>query len=49
MRYFIKFSYNGVIIMVVDSANANTVQNELQKCLSILLQKNIELVGAWKN
>ena len=47
MRYFIKFSYNGSNYHGWQiQPNANTVQNELQKCLSILLQKNIELVGA---
>ena len=47
MRYFIKFSYNGSNYHGWQiQPNAKTVQNELQKCLSILLQKNIELVGA---
>ena len=47
MRYFIKFSYNGSNYHGWQiQPNANTVQNELQKCLSILLKRNIELVGA---
>ena len=33
-------------ITLADSANANSVQQELQRALSILLRKEIEVVGA---
>ena len=47
MRYFVEFSYNGRNYHGWQKQpNANSVQQELIKCLSILLQTEIELVGA---
>ena len=47
MRYFIEFSYNGTNYHGWQKQpNANTVQEELEKCMSVLLQEEIELMGA---
>ena len=47
MRYFVEFSYNGTNYHGWQKQpNAHTVQEELNKCLSVLLQKEIELMGA---
>ena len=47
MRYFVEFSYNGSKYHGWQKQpNANSVQQELIKCLSILLQTEIDLVGA---
>ncbi|MDD2986579.1 tRNA pseudouridine(38-40) synthase TruA [Flavobacterium sp.] len=47
MRYFIKFAYNGTLYHGWQSQpNALTVQETLQKALSLLFKKHIELVGA---
>lgn len=46
-RYFITFSYDGTNYHGWQiQPNANTVQQELQRALSILLRKEIEVVGA---
>lgn len=46
-RYFITFSYDGTNYHGWQiQPNANTVQQELQRALSILLRKDIEVVGA---
>lgn len=46
-RYFINFSYDGTNYHGWQiQPNANTVQQELQRALSILLRKDIEVVGA---
>ena len=46
-RYFITFSYDGTNYHGWQiQPNANTVQQELQRGLSILLRKDIEVVGA---
>ena len=47
MRYFIEFSYNGTNYHGWQKQpNANTVQEQLTKCMSVLLQEEIELMGA---
>ncbi len=47
MRYFIKFAYNGTLYHGWQSQpNAVTVQETLEKALSLLFKKHIELVGA---
>ena len=47
MRYFIECSYNGTNYHGWQKQpNADTVQEELNKCLSVLLQKEIDLMGA---
>ena len=47
MRYFVEFSYNGSKYHGWQrQPNANSVQQELIKCLSLLLQTEIDLVGA---
>ena len=48
MRYFVEFSYNGSKYHGWAKAwpNANSVQQEIIKCLSILLQTELDLVGA---
>lgn len=47
MRYFVEFSYNGTNYHGWQKQpNAHTVQEELNKCLSVLLQKEIDLMGA---
>ena len=47
MRYFIFFGYDGTNYHGWQiQPNANSVQQELQRALSILLRKNIEVVGA---
>lgn len=47
MRYFVEFSYNGSKYHGWQKQpNANSVQQELIKCLSILLQTEIDLIGA---
>lgn len=46
-RYFITFSYDGTNYHGWQiQPNANTVQQELQRALSLLLRRNIEVVGA---
>ena len=46
-RYFITFSYAGTNYHGWQiQPNANTVQQELQRALSILLRKEIQVVGA---
>ena len=47
MRYFIFFGYDGTNYHGWQiQPNANSVQQELQRALSILLRKDIEVVGA---
>ena len=47
MRYFIFFGYDGTNYHGWQiQPNGNSVQEELQKALSILLRENIEVVGA---
>ena len=47
MRYFIKFSYNGTNYHGWQKQpNASTVQEELTKCISVLLKEEVELMGA---
>ena len=47
MRYFIELSYNGTNYHGWQKQlNANSVQEELIKCLSILLKEKVELIGA---
>ena len=47
MRYFVEFSYNGNKYHGWQKQpNANSVQQELIKCLSILLQTEVDIVGA---
>lgn len=47
MRYFVELSYNGTNYHGWQKQpNVHTVQGELNKCLSVLLQKEIELMGA---
>ena len=47
MRYFIELSYNGTNYHGWQKQlNANSVQEELTKCLSILLKEKVELIGA---
>jgi len=47
MRYFIELSYNGTNYHGWQKQlNANSVQEELTKCLSILLKKEVEIIGA---
>jgi len=47
MRYFIEFSFNGTNYHGWQKQlNANTVQEELAKCLSVLLKEEVELMGA---
>lgn len=47
MRYFITFSYDGTLYHGWQiQPHSNSVQEELQKALSILLRDNIEVVGA---
>lgn len=47
MRYFVEFSYNGTNYHGWQKQpNAHTVQEALNKCFSVLLQKEIELMGA---
>ena len=47
MRYFVEFSYNGNKYHGWQKQpNANSVQQELIKCLSILLQTELDIVGA---
>lgn len=46
-RYFLKLSYNGSFFHGWQSqSNAHTVQQELEKCLSTILQEEIQVVGA---
>jgi len=47
MRFFIKFSYKGTNYHGwQEQPNANTVQAEIHKALSVILNTNIQLVGA---
>lgn len=47
MRYFIYFSYDGTDYHGWQiQSNANSVQEELQKALTTLLRKDVEVVGA---
>jgi tRNA pseudouridine38-40 synthase len=47
MRYFIEFSYNGTNYHGWQKQpNANTVQEQLTKCMSVLLKEELELMGA---
>ncbi|MBT6808854.1 MAG: tRNA pseudouridine(38-40) synthase TruA [Flavobacteriales bacterium] len=47
MRYFIEFSYNGTNYHGWQKQpNANTVQEQLTKCMSVLLKEEVELMGA---
>jgi len=47
MRYFIEFSYNGTNYHGWQKQpNDNTVQEQLTKCMSVLLQEEIDLMGA---
>ena len=47
MRYFIELSYNGTNYHGWQKQlNTNSVQEELTKCLSILLKEEVELIGA---
>ena len=47
MRYFIEFSYNGTNYHGWQKQpNASTVQEELTKCISVLLKEEVELMGA---
>ena len=47
MKYFIEFSFNGTNYHGWQKQlNANTVQEELTKCLSVLLKEEVELMGA---
>ena len=47
MRYFIELSYNGTNYHGWQKQlNSNSVQEELTKCLSILLKEEVELIGA---
>ena len=47
MRYFIEFSYNGTNYHGWQKQpNASTVQEELTKCMSVLLKEEVELMGA---
>lgn len=47
MRYFIKFAYNGKNYFGYQiQPNAITVQETLQKALTLLLNQNIEIIGA---
>ena len=47
MRYFIELSYNGTNYHGWQKQlNANSVQEELTKCLSILLKEEVEIIGA---
>ena len=47
MRYFIELSYNGTNYHGWQKQlNANSVQEELTKCLSSLLKEEVELIGA---
>ena len=47
MRYFIFFGYDGTNYHGWQiQPNANSVQQELQRALSILLRKEMEVVGA---
>ncbi|MGY8989857.1 MAG: tRNA pseudouridine(38-40) synthase TruA, partial [Flavobacteriales bacterium] len=47
MRYFIELSYNGTNYHGWQKQlNSNSVQEELTKCLSILLKEEVEIIGA---
>ena len=47
MKYFIEFSYNGSNYHGWQKQiNANTVQEELTKCISVLLKEEVDLMGA---
>ena len=47
MKYFIEFSFNGTNYHGWQKQlNSNTVQEELTKCLSVLLKEEVELMGA---
>ena len=47
MRYFIELSYNGTSYHGWQKQlNANSVQEELTKCISILLKEEVEIIGA---
>jgi len=47
MRYFIEFSYNGTNYHGWQKQpNANSIQEELTKCLSVLLQDEVDIIGA---
>ena len=47
MRCLIEFSYNGTNYHGWQKQpNANSVQEELTKCLSVLLQEEIKIIGA---
>ena len=47
MRYFIKLAYNGTNYHGWQSQpNASSVQETLEKALSLLLKSKIEIVGA---
>ncbi len=47
MRYFIEISYNGTNYHGWQKQlNANSVQEELTKCLSVLLQEEVEIIGS---
>ena len=47
MRYFIELSYNGTNYHGWQKQlNANSVQEELTKCISILLKEEVEIIGA---
>ena len=47
MRYFIEFSYNGTNYHGWQKqSNANSVEQELTKCLSVLLKEKVKIIGA---
>lgn len=47
MKYFIRLSYNGAPFRGWQrQKNANSVQEELEKAFSVLLKKDVEIVGA---
>ncbi|MBT5354756.1 MAG: tRNA pseudouridine synthase A, partial [Flavobacteriales bacterium] len=47
MRYFIELSYNGTNYHGWQKQlNANSAQEELTKCISILLKEEVEIIGA---
>ncbi|MBT6699343.1 MAG: tRNA pseudouridine synthase A, partial [Flavobacteriales bacterium] len=47
MRYFIELSYNGTNYHGWQKQlNANSVQEELTRCISILLKEEVEIIGA---
>ena len=47
MRYFIELSYNGTNYHGWQKQrNSNSVQEELTKCLSVLLKEEVEIIGS---